>query len=250
MSWTYWTSYMFGDHRVSCIMPTSNRREFVPRALRYFQQQDYPNCELLVVDDGTDSVADLLPPDPRIRYIRLEERHALGAKRNLACMAASGDIIVHWDDDDWYASWRLSYQVACLLKTQADICGLANLFYYDPAVGRAWEYVYPESSRPWFLGGSFCYTRAFWETNPFLPAQLGTETQFLRSNRPKKIRKLQDHTFYVGIIHTENISPKRPKLPLWRPCPLAAIAGYMGEDWLLYHETKIGRDAILPEVEN
>jgi glycosyltransferase involved in cell wall biosynthesis len=44
----------------SCIMPTYNRRHFVPNALRYFCRQDYPHKELIIVDDGTDAVGDLV----------------------------------------------------------------------------------------------------------------------------------------------------------------------------------------------
>ena len=95
---------------VSCIMPTYNRRKFVPRALKYFLRQDYEPRELIIIDDGTDAVQDLIPRDDRIRYIRLAERLTIGAKRNLACDLAKGDIILHWDDDDWMADWRVSYQ--------------------------------------------------------------------------------------------------------------------------------------------
>ncbi|HWF90349.1 MAG TPA: glycosyltransferase, partial [Pyrinomonadaceae bacterium] len=84
---------------VSCIMPTYNRRLFVPQAIRCFLRQDYPNLELLVVDDGPNPVADCVPESDRIRYIRLDNRATVGAKRNLACEQARGEFIVHWDDD-------------------------------------------------------------------------------------------------------------------------------------------------------
>ena len=71
-------------------MPTCDRRHFVGRAIRYFLEQDYPHRELLVVDDGADCVADLMPDDPRVRYIRWSERRTIGAKRNLACEQARG----------------------------------------------------------------------------------------------------------------------------------------------------------------
>lgn len=99
----------------SCIMPTHDRRAFVPQAVGYFLRQDYIGRELIVVDDGTDPVQDLMPDDARIRYLRLEGKHTLGAKRNLACRESRGEVIVHWDDDDWMAPWRLSYQVENLL---------------------------------------------------------------------------------------------------------------------------------------
>jgi glycosyltransferase involved in cell wall biosynthesis len=37
---------------VSCIMPTFNRRAFVPQAIRYFLRQDFEHKELIIVDDG------------------------------------------------------------------------------------------------------------------------------------------------------------------------------------------------------
>ena len=38
---------------VSCIMPTYNRRHFAGKAIEYFLRQDYPNKQLVIVDDGT-----------------------------------------------------------------------------------------------------------------------------------------------------------------------------------------------------
>jgi cellulose synthase/poly-beta-1,6-N-acetylglucosamine synthase-like glycosyltransferase len=59
---------------VSCIMPTYNRRRFVPEAIRLFLAQDYPKKELLVLDDGEDTIVDLIPNRPQIRYLRLDRR--------------------------------------------------------------------------------------------------------------------------------------------------------------------------------
>src|SRR5258708_38752741 len=87
----------------SCIMPTAHRRRFVPGAIARFLAQDWPARELIILDDGDDAVGDLAPEHPAIRYIRAPRHTSLGAKRNAACAAARGDIILHWDDDDWYA---------------------------------------------------------------------------------------------------------------------------------------------------
>ena len=43
---------------VSCIMPTANRRQFVPRAIRYFQAQTYPNLQVLIGLDGPDAACE------------------------------------------------------------------------------------------------------------------------------------------------------------------------------------------------
>ena len=101
---------------VSCVMPTRNRRRFVSQAIWYFLRQDYPQKELLVIDDGEDSVSDLLPDDDRIRYVQLDPRTVLGAKRNVGCELAHGELIAHWDDDDWSGPRRLDVQVAELRR--------------------------------------------------------------------------------------------------------------------------------------
>ena len=41
---------------VSCIMPTANRRAFVPQAIHYFLQQDYPRRELIILDEPTNGL--------------------------------------------------------------------------------------------------------------------------------------------------------------------------------------------------
>src|SRR5262249_45907063 len=121
------------DILVSCIMPTCDRGQYVPRAVDYFLRQDYPRCEFVVVDDGSAPVGDLLHEDDRIRYIALDTKLTVGAKRNLACEIARGDIIIHWDDDDWYPARRVSSQVDALLQKGADVCGTSRLLYYKPA---------------------------------------------------------------------------------------------------------------------
>src|SRR5690349_6438481 len=96
-------------------MPTRDRVDFALQAIRYFQRQDYPSRELIIVDDGDDGLAAQLPDDPRIRYIPLTKATMIAAKRNIACEQARGAIIAQWDDDDWYGPQRLSAQVRPLL---------------------------------------------------------------------------------------------------------------------------------------
>ena len=127
---------------VSCIMPTFNRRRFVPTAIDHFRRQGWPDKELIVVDDGSDCVRDLIPDDPQIVYVRLDTRASIGKKRNLACERARGEIVAHWDDDDWHAPDRLQFQAQALLASTADLCGITRLLFCNPEEGRAWEFVY------------------------------------------------------------------------------------------------------------
>lgn len=206
---------------VTCIMPTANRRGFVPDAIRCFQQQDYPRLELLVVDDGADPVKDCLPDDPRIRYIRLDSSPILGKKRNLACAEARGEIVVHWDDDDWYPPWRVRIQVEALLKANASVCGTSRLYYWEPHSDRAWEYRY--TNHHWVAGNTLAFRREFWASHPFPEVQLGEDGRFVSQARRSDLVDLNDPALCVATIHSANTSRKDPKGALWVSYPASEL---------------------------
>jgi glycosyltransferase involved in cell wall biosynthesis len=211
-------------------MPTANRRAFVPRAIAQFLAQDYTNSELLIVDDGSDHVRDLVPDHPRVRYQPLERRLVLGAKRNLACEQARGDLIVHWDDDDWSASWRLGYQIEQLAAAGADLAGLNRVLFHDPAANEAWEYDYPPGGAPWVYGATLIYTKAFWRRNPFPPLSVGEDSRFVWANVPKRIQAHEDRRFFVGTVHIANTSRKDTRGHRWRRFPTDALHRLMQQD--------------------
>jgi hypothetical protein len=204
---------------VSCIMPTADRRRFVSAAIHNFLAQDYPNKELLILDDGKDSVADLVSADPQIRYIRGNKKQTLGVKRNECVKASRGDLILHWDDDDWSASHRIRYQVDSLLHAGAELCGLRQMLFHDLKSGDTWLYNYPEGQRLWLAGGSLLYTRDFWRRAPFPNIQIGEDTRFVWSQARPRVAVLPDYRFYVAMIHGGNTSPKACRGPYWSRWP-------------------------------
>ena len=105
---------------ISCVMPTKNRARFVPTAIRCFLRQTHPAKELLIVDDGTESILHLIPDDSRIRYIRTRENTPTGTKRNLGAALSSGDLIANWDDDDFSHPHRLEAPKAGLVCFTAE----------------------------------------------------------------------------------------------------------------------------------
>jgi glycosyltransferase involved in cell wall biosynthesis len=219
---------------VTCIMPTFNRRAFLPQAILYFLRQDYISKELIIVDDGADAIGDLVPSVECIHYLRLNKKTTVGAKRNLACEQASGTIIVHWDDDDWHVSRRLRCQVETLFATGAEVCGLNELLFYDIETGCAWEYRYPADAKFWLSGSSLCYRRTYWAATRFANVDVGEDALFVWSGSPERMTVLPDRTIHVGIIHKQNASPKQTTDSHWRPYPVEEIRQLLGEDWHFY----------------
>jgi glycosyltransferase involved in cell wall biosynthesis len=226
-------------------MPTADRRRFVSQAIAYFLRQDYPERELVILDDGADPVGDLIPSDERVRYERLPRRLPIGAKRNLAVERARGDVMLHWDDDDWFAPTRIGKQLEALQSSGADICGLSSMWFFDPQRRLAWEYVYPPNSRPWVAGGSLCYRRAFWRSNPFPPLRVGEDSRFVWAKPHARLHAIRDNTFYVALNHDRNTSPRRPRDRRYQPRTWPELAARLGAD-LAFYESPQPRRAMPP----
>ena len=219
---------------VTCIMPTYNRRSFVPQAVRCFLRQDYPRLELLVLDDGSEPVSDLVPNNDRVRYIRLNRKLTIGAKRNLACEHARGEFIVHWDDDDWYPRGRVRTQINALLEHGHDLCGSSRIAYYDAVRQQAWEYRYPGTKAPWVGGNTLAYRKSFWARHKFPDIQVGEDSRFVWSGPAKLIRDLADPTLCVASVHSDNTSRKDVNGCYWHEQPRDYIASLLGDDIYFY----------------
>lgn len=112
---------------VSCVMITANRGPLVRRSAQCFAMQTYENKELVVIDDGTENLEDILASyaPGQYRYIQLEKKEGqnLGFLRNLGLKESRGEYIAQWDDDDWYHPDRLSKQIG-KLEEGFDACCL------------------------------------------------------------------------------------------------------------------------------
>ena len=212
-----------GGLRVSCIMPTCDRRPFVPRAVRHFLDQRWPDTELIIIDDGERPVEDLVPAGGRVHYVRLAARRSIGHKRNLACEAATGEIVIHWDDDDWMAPTWIARQVAALAAAGADVTGLCCPYFHHAARRLAYRYEYPRGARPWVHGGTLCYTRVLWRKNPFPDVSSGEDLRFQWSAVPKTIVPHDGAGEYVAGLHDGNTSARPRPGTRWRSCPVEVI---------------------------
>lgn len=98
-----------------------NAEDTIARAVASARAQDWPNIEILVVDDlsGDNSYAvleALAAEDTRIRLVRHQQNAGPGAARQTIVDAASGEYIAFIDDDDESAPQRISTQLQRLQK--------------------------------------------------------------------------------------------------------------------------------------
>lgn len=100
---------------VSVIMPCYNSAAHLNEAIDSVLSQDYPNIELIVVDDGsTDTSPDILRQyGDKIRVI-FQANSGPAAARNTGMRAATGAYIAFNDSDDIWLPGKLSAQIALL----------------------------------------------------------------------------------------------------------------------------------------
>lgn len=141
--------------RVSVICPTlPSRGRFHRQLWTSFTCQSYPDKELVVVDTGPEpSVffsSEPVASDKRLVYKWHKDEdkfdpknpeaghgaHSIGSKRNIAVRAASGSIIAHFDDDDFYGPGYLDQMVALLLRHGAHAVKLSSFFVFECSTGR------------------------------------------------------------------------------------------------------------------
>jgi glycosyltransferase involved in cell wall biosynthesis len=209
---------------VSCVMPTTAaRKNWIPRAIRYWQRQTYEMRELVIVSDGAERIDRLIPKDdPRIRYKHLATDQTLGTKRNLANALTRGPLICHWDDDDWYHPARISLQVKAMQRSSAPLCGIRNLYWIEIGNGTVWKYRWGSSNNPrqaafWKYavnGNTMMYRRSFWEHSMFPDIQRGSDMNWL-IHRDFTSCQPDDQTLVVGAIHDDNVSGKDRLPPYW-----------------------------------
>lgn len=89
---------------MSILLPTYNRRRYLPYALASAVRQSYRDVEVFVINDGGEDVSDVVRSfgDPRIHFIDRRENRGKPHSLNEALARARGKYVAYLDDDDIY----------------------------------------------------------------------------------------------------------------------------------------------------
>jgi O-antigen biosynthesis protein len=128
---------------VSIIVPTRDRAELLARCTdAVLSRTDYPNIELLIVDNDSQEPAAVrllarLSGDPRVRIVPYSGRFNYAAQNNRAARVARGDILLllNNDTDVIHSDW-LREMVSHAVRPDVGAVG-AKLLYADERVQHA-----------------------------------------------------------------------------------------------------------------
>lgn len=111
-------------NRITAVIPSLNRPVLLGEAIQSLLRQTLAPDEIIVVDDGSTPPVDshklALEYGPIIRVIRHEVSRGLAYARNQGAEEATGDYLIHLDDDDLLAPNTLE-EVLALFDQDPDI---------------------------------------------------------------------------------------------------------------------------------
>jgi len=102
---------------VSVIMPAYNTARYIGDAIDSVLSQDYPNKELIVIDDGsTDGTLEIVRDYGPAITLLTQKNQGSAVARNAGLAAARGEYLAFLDSDDIWLPGKLSVQVAHMEK--------------------------------------------------------------------------------------------------------------------------------------
>jgi len=118
------------SYKVSVIVPTYKRSQFLERAIESILNQTHTNIEIIVVDDNepssdfrkaTEEKMKKYETNKRIVYIKNHKNMGGALARNEGILRATGEFLTFLDDDDIYLPDKIQLQLEFMLKNNYDL---------------------------------------------------------------------------------------------------------------------------------
>lgn len=211
---------------ISLVTITRNRKHFIPLLIENYNRIKIPNLEWIILDDSEESSKGLFPEEAK--YIHLSKHEIdtfldcayqfnaktpeleywykyhkklsylpIGLKRNIANNYATGDIILHFDDDDYYLKESLEIRLFALQQSRCIFC--PKVVAYD-LKNKLFFNIGSEST---IFEGTLSYFKDVWETNKFNNLAVSDEGVEFVSKIPN-YRRIKSDKVIISLIHQEN----------------------------------------------
>jgi len=199
---------------VSVIVPSYNRRHFLPYLLYIYQYQDYPadRRELVILDDSPQSSQDLVDQllgehsGENVRYIFSPERLYLGQKRNMLNKLAKGEYLLCMDDDDYYPPDKISYTLREMQKTRALFSASGQIYIWYSHLDKIYK---TSSLGPYYaLNGTFAYHRDFLKNHLYDDKAMIAEEHVFLKGFTEQVLQIAAEKSILCISHSNNTYDK------------------------------------------
>jgi glycosyltransferase involved in cell wall biosynthesis len=190
--------------KVSILTPTYKRETFLPSLIKIVENQDYPGeKEWIILDDGDNDNSSLFAAIPYARYYHMIKT-SLDIKRNQLNKMATGQILINFDDDDYYRPERVSYSVAALLQGSAQLAGCSSINVYflkDKKI-----YRFGPMGAKHATAATMAYTQEYAQSHSY-SGDFGEERNFT-NNWTESIIQLETDKIIMALSHSDNTVDK------------------------------------------
>ena len=193
--------------KVSVIVPIYNVAKYLDRCIASIVEQDYPNLEIILVNDGStdDSLqicAQYAEKDHRIKIIN-QPNQGRGAARNHGLDAATAPLVTFVDGDDFILYNYVTTLVKQKQHYQTDIAQTAYMIY-KPKIDSYYENSGLDEDDTSLDGA---YSPIEWlQTHPFFANGMTTQTG----------ARLYDRQLFKNIRFPENHLPFEDAYTSWQ----------------------------------
>ena len=201
--------------------------------LACFLSQTYPQnqMELVILDDGSDKIKDLIDASglTNIVYLAEDEKMKIGMKRNKLNAAAKGDIIVCMDDDDYYSPERVEHVVKKLMSNPKYlICGSSQIFMYYTDIQKIYQFGPYAPNHA--TNGTFAYKRKFLENHKYDETVTHAEETSFVNKYTEPMLQLDPFKVMLVMAHSENTFDKKKMRE--NPNPFVKLTNYKIKDFI------------------
>lgn len=211
---------------ISLVTITRNRESFIPLLKQNYERVKDHNVEWIILDDSLTSSKDLFPEDATYIHVNQEEvqkylkfafdrsnqddswtnwykYHSklgylpIGLKRNIANTYCTGEIIMHFDDDDYYLEDSVKVRMLALKPTNCVFCPKMVGYCVNTQ-----EFINIGSDNTIFEG-SLTYYKDDWKENKFNNLSTTDEGVDFVQKLPD-YKRIKSEQIMIALIHNQN----------------------------------------------
>ena len=203
----------------------TKRQETIQLTAEHINNQTYKNIIEWVIVCGDKNLEDCLENEKFIKTLKCNvpiiyvpgyhldgeiqvfNGNHLGELRNISNRTSKGDILVCFDDDDYYFKTRVEHSVQMLTTSKAEICGCSEKYLYDFGLERLFKFKSygPNHS----TNDCFAYKRSYLNNNSYEPLLDQAEESSFTKKFTNPMVQLDAKHCIIGSSHAQNTFNKK-----------------------------------------
>tara|TARA_S200002703_G_scaffold51563_1_gene44783 strand:+ start:10354 stop:11061 length:708 start_codon:yes stop_codon:yes gene_type:complete len=205
------------NEKISILMPTYNRRKFLPFIIKNLKVQNYPhkNLQLVIYDDGDEPLIedyntfkDYIKPI-KLKLIRNKKRLSIGLKRHLLVQQSNHNVVVFMDDDDLYEQTYISHSYETLKKKKAGCVGCEKMIFIYPPYTSDDFYGLDAKCKTLIHEATMMFTKSWYnKTQGFLNSSRAEGVGITKTCKKKTIETTDPFLTMTAVVHGKNTVDK------------------------------------------